>query len=278
MIKSQTNNSLNIADSNFKKLSIQVSLNGLSFCVSDSVTQKILIADDLNFKEKQTPIFVLDELIKLVEKHQLEHTHFNEVILIHKNTLFGLVPKSLFNPNHLSNYLKLNTKLLPTDVLSFDEIEHQDLINVYVPYMNINNYIYELFGEFTYMHNGTVLIDSLINKQNQDNGNSCYVYVSKHQLDITVLKQRKLTFYNSFEFETTEDFIYYLLFVMEQLELDTNHAVVNLFGAIEEGDAIHQICHKYIKNSNIYEPEIAKLEGLNNTVLETLDYTLKTTL
>ncbi|WP_424001532.1 DUF3822 family protein [Maribacter sp. IgM3_T14_3] len=278
MTKKKKNSSLNIADKNFKKLSIQVSLNGLSFCVADTVSQKLLISDRVDFSEEKNPMFVKDELQKLFQKHDIENMQFDEVIAVHRNTLFGLVPKSLFNQNHLNEYLKFNTRVLANDVLAYDEVENHELVNVYVPYTNINNYIYELFGEFDYMHNGTVLLQSLLNNQTQKQETTCFAHVNKNQLDITVLNQRKLLLYNSFKYNTKEDFAYYLLFVLEQLELDPKTVKVKLFGEIEEDDEIYQLCYKYIQNISIFEPSSSQLLKLGETSTSTIDFTLINTI
>ncbi|MEH6512280.1 MAG: DUF3822 family protein [Maribacter arcticus] len=278
MTRKTINNRLDIADKNFKKLSIQVSLNGLSFCVADTVVQKLLLSDSVDFVEEKNPMLVLDELKKLFQVHQLNNMEFDEVVVVHQNTLFGLVPKSLFNADHLFEYLKFNTKVLGTDVLSYDIVENHELVNVYVPYMNINNYIYELFGEFTYMHNGTVLLQSLMNNQTQNQETICYVHVSKSQLDITVLDQRKLLLYNSFLYSTKEDFAYYLLFVLEQLELDPKTASVKLFGSIEEDDPIFQLCFSYIQNISIFAPSSPQLIKLGEPETTSVDFTLINTI
>ena len=144
MTKKRKNNSTDISDTNFKKLSIQVSLNGLSFCVADTVSHQVLLSDTIIFQEELNPEELLSHLIGLFKKHELEEKSFDEVILIHRNTLFGLVPKPLFDPNTLTDYLKFNTKLFSNDALAFDEVEHEDMVNVYVPYTNVNNYIYDL--------------------------------------------------------------------------------------------------------------------------------------
>jgi hypothetical protein len=278
MIKKEINKGLDIADKNFKKLSIQVSLNGLSFCVADTVLQKVLFSDSVDFLEEKNPMLVLDELKILFQEHQFNNMEFDEVVVVHRNILFGLVPKSLFNPDHLFEYLKFNTKVLGTDVLSYDMVENHELVNVYVPYMNINNYIYELFGEFTYMHNGTVLLQALMNNQTQNQETICYVHVSKSQLDITVLDQRKLLLYNSFLYATKEDFAYYLLFVLEQLELEPKTAIVKLFGSIEEDDPIYQLCFSYIQNISIFAPSSPQLIKLGEPELKSIDFTLINTI
>lgn len=278
MTKKGNNNSADIADKNFRKLSIQVSLNGLSFCVADTVSQKLLYSDNILFKEELNPLTLLGELEKLFHKHGLHQKQFDEVVVVHRNTLFGLVPKSLFDVNEISSYLKFNAKVLPTDILAHDEVENQDMVTVYVPYMNLNNYIYDMFGEFTYMHNATVLVQSLLTNYGNTNDTVCYAHVSKKQLDITILAQKKLLLYNSFLYETKEDFVYYLLFVLEQLELNAEEVPVKVFGAIEEDDPIYQLCYNYIQNISIFAPAYPNHLELGEPGLASIDFTVLNTI
>ncbi|WP_289644752.1 DUF3822 family protein [Maribacter aestuarii] len=278
MTKKEIKTSEDIADKNFKKLSIQVSLNGLSFCVADTVSQKLLYSDSLAFQEELNPLTMLAELEKLFQKHDLHQKQFDEVVVVHRNTLFGLVPKSLFNADEISSYLQFNAKILSTDVMAYDEVEHQDIINVYVPYMNVNNYVYDLYGEFTYMHNGTVLIQSLLSSQGNTNTTFCYAHVSKKQLDITVISQKKLLLFNSFQYETKEDFTYYLLFVLEQLELNTEEVPVKLFGEIKEDDPVFKLCYDFIQDISIFVPGYPHHFELGELEVASIDFTVLNTL
>ncbi|MFD0797124.1 DUF3822 family protein [Maribacter chungangensis] len=278
MTKKRKNNSSDIPDKSFQKLSIQVSLNGLSFCVADTVSHKIVYSDYLVFPEELNIVAVQDQLDKLVKKHQLHQKQFDHVTVVHRNTLFGLVPKALFDANSLSDYLKFNTRIFPTDSLAYDELEHQDIINVYVPYANINNYIYDIFGEFTFFHNGTILIQSLLNGYGNQKDTICYAHVSKNQLDICVVAHKNLLLYNSFLYETKEDFAYYLLFVLEQLELDNDQVPVKLFGAIEEDHAVFKLCRKYIKKIIIFTPSSPQYLQLGEPEGPRIDFTVLNTL
>ena len=75
-----------------------------------------------------------------------------------------------------------------------------------------------------------------------------YVNVSKSSFDVVVLENKKLVFSNSFSYTTKEDFIYYILFTAEQIQLDT--AVFNLYfmGEIYIDSEIYKIAYTYIKN------------------------------
>lgn len=238
----------------FHKLSIQVSLNGLSFCILDTISNSIIASKQRHFGKELTPYQLQKELQEMLREYRVTDYGYSNVVVIHKNSLFSLVPKDLFDENELANYLKFNVKILTNDLMAYDEIEQQDVVNVYVPFMNINNYIYDLFGAFDYLHNGTVLIQALLQGNTESREPICYVHAGEEQMDITVLENKKLVFFNSFPFETREDFVYYLLFTLEQLGLDPETIKVRLFGNIEEGDPYYDICYQYIQNVSLFYP------------------------
>ncbi|GGW32991.1 DUF3822 family protein [Arenibacter certesii] len=258
----------------YYKLSIQVSLNGLSFCVLDTLSNTVISSERISFEGELTPYALQKEVKQLFEDHKIHKTNFTEVVVIHRNNLFCLVPNALFNKDELANYLKFNAKILANDHIVYDEIANMDMVNVYVPFMNINNYIFDLFGDFEFMHNGTVLIKNLINSHGNTNEPICYVHLMEGHMDITVIQNKKLLLYNNFSFTAKEDFIYYLLFTLEQLKLDTETTKLKLFGAVEEGDSLYQLCHTYIKDISIFIPSHANHFHLGDLERETIDFTL----
>ena len=269
----ESNNKVDPTTENFKKLSIQVSLNGLSFCVVDTLRNTILQSEQLHFGKELSPFEVQRELKDLLTNHQILDLDIADTVVIHRNNLFSLVPKALFDPDELANYLKFNAKILANDLIEFDEIESHDLVNVYVPYMNINNYIFDLFGEFEFVHNGTVILQSLLKSSGNLSEPVCYVHVGHNQMDIVVLSRKQLLFYNSFQYRTKEDFIYYLLFTLEQLDLDPEFIPVRFFGLIDEDDELYGICYEFIRHISLFVPDIG-YEATETIQEENLDYTV----
>ncbi|MEH6681526.1 MAG: DUF3822 family protein [Sediminicola sp.] len=263
--------------SEYNKLSIQISLNGLSFCVLDTIDNKILASERIHFEKEVNPFELQNKLKEIFQQYQVAKATFSEVIAIHRNQLFTFVPLALYNTDQMANYLKFNAKILANDLLAHDELESHEMVNVYVPFMNINNYIYDLFGEFEFKHSATIMVESLLNAPQNNQEPTCYVYVDREQMDITILSQKKLLLFNSYEFRTKEDFMYYLLFTLEQLKMDTETIKLKLFGTIEEGDPIYALCYKYVKHITIFIPgnSVPHLEG---TKEETIDFTVLNTL
>jgi len=238
----------------FHKLSIQVSLDGLSFCVLDTLQDVIVASKQRRFGKELSPYQLQKELQEMIREYRLEDYGYTSLVVIHRNSFFSLVPKDLFDEKELANYMKFNVKILANDMMAYDEIEQQDMVNVYVPFMNINNYIYGIFGAFDFLHSGTVLIQALLQGHTESREPVCYAHAAEDQMDIIVLEHKKLVFFNSFSYDTKEDFLYYLLFTMEQLNLDPASARVRLFGTIEEGDPYYEICYRYIQNVSLFYP------------------------
>lgn len=248
-----------------------MSLNGLSFCVLDTIAQKVVKSEAITFKTASTPYLLLKALKELFTRENLLHTPYEEVSVIHRNDLYCLVPKPLFDKEELPNYLKFNTKLLANDEIVFDELPNNDLVCVYVPFTNINNYLFECFGEFEFIHNSLVVIQTLL--QQKSNKTFCYAHVSPKFLDIIVMEQRELVLYNQFEYKTKEDFLYYVLFTYEQLGLDVETVKLKLFGTVEEGDELYTICYKYLKKVAVFIPKFGDYH-LGGKDKATIDLTL----
>lgn len=237
-------------DSFRKSVSIQFSLGGFSFCISNTETKEI---QHLTYYTFNSPVITPEALLKEIEVLYQQNSNildqkFEQVTVIHQNNLATLVPTPLFDENELNTYLAYSIKTLETDFIAFDALQQLDIQNVYIPYVNINNFFFQKFGTFEYKHHTTVLIDKLILHAKNNTALQFFVHVSTNSFDIVVLQDSKLLLYNSFSYSTKEDFIYYILFTAEQLELNPETLHFVFLGAIEESSELYQITYQYIRN------------------------------
>ena len=231
-----------------KSLSIQFSLGGFSFCVKDSTENLVEDFVDFPFDKKiSNPEDLAEKLELLFKENKLLQQDFSLIEAIHNNNLSTLVPNEYFDETELKSYLDFNIKTLNSDFITFDNLEQTDAKNIYIPYVNLNNFLFQHFGSFEYKHHSTILIDKLLS-QSKNKELSFYVCVAKHQLDITIITNGKLVFYNSFEFNTKEDFIYYILFTSEQLKLNPDTFTLTFIGEIEKESELYKIAYQYIRN------------------------------
>ena len=238
---------------NIKELSIQINLNGLSFCILNRNTNCIEFLNSIVFKSKLNPSDILERLKAELSSNTVFSEDFDAVTVIHQNELATLVPKALYNENNKADYLKFNSKILRTDFITEDEIAVNESVNVYVPYVNINNYIFDTFGAFVYKHSSSVLIDSISKIEENKEASKVYVNINKNTIEVLVFDKGKLQLLNTFEYYSKADFIYYVLFVYEQLQLDVETVPLNLAGQITLGDELYVAVYTYIRHVDFIE-------------------------
>ena len=257
-----------------QRLSIQISLSGLSFSILDVSSQTIVALKSFKKSRVLTPLELLDYLKFVIDTEHLKQNTFSQITVIYRNDLSTLVPETLFDETNIADYLKFNNKILPSDFISYDQLSN-GTVNVYVPLVNINNYIYDTFGAFTYKHYSTLFIEHLINLKDGLDSNM-FVDVDENQFEIAVLKEQKLIFYNTFSYSTKEDFIYYILFTAEQLQMNPETFPLVFSGLIDEDSELYEIAYKYVRhiskgNQDLgfqFEPDMKQVVA-NNPILLT---------
>lgn len=231
-----------------QKLSIQISLSGLSFCILNTTSNSISSYEHIPFDKKVNPFEALERLMHFFDTKPYLQDSFDDILVIHENDLSTLVPKPLFNEAHLADYLKFNSKILKSDYLSYDLLNNNESANVYVPYVNINNYIYENFGEFTFKHFSTILVEDILKREKNSESTKVYVHVCAQHFEIVAVANGQLILYNTFEYNCAEDFIYYILFTLEQLGYDPENIKTVLIGNISKEDELYNMAYTYIRN------------------------------
>ena len=79
-------------------------------------------------------------------------------------------------------------------------------------------------------------------------GEFVYAHLYESFLELLIIKDNKLLFYNFFEYKTAEDFVYFILFSCEQLKLDVEKLMLLFSGNILKKDKIYQLIYTYIRN------------------------------
>ena len=253
------------------RLSVQISLTGLSFLVSSQD------GDPLFFHEKKldrahTPEELLLECDDILKDTQELQGSFSNVQLIYSTNTYCTVPLSLFDENKASEYLKFNTKILGNDYIAYDTIKNHDMVVVYVPFININNYFFDRYGSFEYYHATSILLEQFLNKEKHHKDETVYLHVRNNEFDCIVIKNGALQLCNTYYYKTPEDFIYYVLFCFEQLKLNPDSVTTYICGDISKSDENFEVLYTYIRNISFVDhdfPNIGEQENHYQYILKT---------
>ncbi|MFD2907754.1 DUF3822 family protein [Flavobacterium ardleyense] len=250
----KTNN--DITQKTYKKLSIQVSLNGLSFCVFDVITNKILHTSTIDFEKNKV---VEEQLWRAFVDNTILTKSYDEIIVVHNNNLNAFVPSSLFDSNYLASYLQYNTKVFETDFFTFDTISPYEINNIYVPFVNINNFLLDQYESFEYKNSNSILVKKLLDLSRNTEEKQIFVHLQQNTFELVVVKNQELLLFNSFTYTAPEDLIYYILFSCEQLQLNPETILLKILGNCSEYDANFKIIYKYIRNCSLLDARIMSI-------------------
>jgi hypothetical protein len=255
-----------ITDKTYKKLAIQVSLNGMSFCVTNTLSNQPEVLQNIHFEhfQKNSNIENVFETVfndnpELIQK-------YDDIVIIHNNNLSTFVPTALFDSEFIGSYLQYSTKVFETDFITFDEISTYQMNTVYIPYVNLNNFFIDKFGTFDFKHSSSILVSKLLDLSKNIDEKKMFVHLNSNHFELIVVQNQQLLFYNSFDYKTPEDFIYYLLFTAEQLQLNPENFKLELLGAVNQEDKFFQIAFKYVRNTSLFHFE-NDFKSLNPSII-----------
>lgn len=241
-----------IITKNYRKLVLSIGLKGMSWCCIDTLNWEIANNGDVMFSGYAP---VEEQLWRVFVDNPALTRPYDEVVVLHNNGFNTFVPDALFDEQYLGSYLQFNTKVFETDVFAHDTVSNYEMNNIYVPLMNVNNFLIDQFGSFEYRHTASILVARLLEASRNIEEKQVFVHLQDDHFEIIAVQNQKLLLYNWFEYSEPQDFLYYLLFSMEQLFLNPETAKVRLLGAIDEGHACYALAYSYIRHIALYNPE-----------------------
>lgn len=242
------------------ELSIRLGAEAFTYCIFDSNTGKFLHLESYDLAEPGRKAYIpgdsepvdtarLDSLLK-GQMNWLTRAFSKKRILIEWGSS-TLIPHALFNEKEKTNIFEFNIAGGPhaDDELRDDHLQSLDAHVLYHIPRALNELLNKYFPNAGVCHHSSAIIQSLYHKyMNRENDKQLFVNTSRSHIDILALKGKKLEYFNSFRYNTAEDFMYYMIFVVEQLGLNPESAELMLVGEVDKHSSLSDLIHKYIRN------------------------------
>jgi hypothetical protein len=232
---------------------LQVSKNGVSYTIFNPQTNTFIGLESYMFNDIYNDYSLLAPLQEFITQATLLQKTFQKMVVSYVNNRATLIPKPIFQANDLAVYHQFNFAKQEEDVFKSDYLINISAYNVY----SIPDYIVNAFQKLNnvvFHHFSTSLIEaSLLYSKKTASTITVDVHVLPSSFQITVIKNQQLELYNSFNYQTSEDFIYYLLFVLNQLNIKNDEATIRLTGEVDKNSAIYDMLFKYINTIDFCE-------------------------
>ncbi|TLX71510.1 DUF3822 family protein [Labilibacter sediminis] len=248
-----------VIDQNFDKnittsyfLSIQLTLDGFSFCVLDPVSNEYIQFEKINASLNKS---LYETLKKELANNSLLKYPYQKIFITYYTSEYTLIPSPLYQKGHEETYLDFcilnNTDNFDNCIFS-NKIKMADSVCIFRMPKNIVDLIEQNFDETHYFCQATPFIESsLLNSTSDSSLYHVHIDLQLSSFDIIVTSGNNLKMHNLFKYNDQKDFLYYTLLIFEQLKLDTHSTKVFLSGKIDKSTDIYLLIKKYVKQVEI---------------------------
>ena len=243
----------NITEDNFVKkdsssynLSILIGMDRFSYAIIDSekhllALKSYLLKADITSAQPLQPalqeIFLEDKILKL---------SFNNTTVGLINNKSTLIPDKLFEPEETRVYLQNQVASLDNHQVFVDRVSDVAAKNIYAFDQEIFYLVKGYLPNAKFFHSSTSMLNGILSNQNGDVSKKVFINVKEDHLQIALVGGKELIFFNSFAYKDDKDFIYHVMLVFKQFDLDVENIPVFLSGQITDESKLYRMIYRYI--------------------------------
>ncbi|MCI7465889.1 MAG: DUF3822 family protein [Bacteroidales bacterium] len=234
------------------RMSICLQANGFSFSLIGNDSQKLYVVGEFECDLSGTIPTVMNTIKECFASIGVKMFRFANIRVVCTTQKNVWVPYKLFDIEKKKDYLKPVAEVHGNETVLSNVCEKVDAVSVFAYPMHKYSGVKILINKAEYCSQQQVLAEYAYDIS----GFSCNtLLVNKRQnaLDLTLFKGNSFTLSNTITYDTTEDMIYNLLFVLQQTEVDTE-AVKLLITGDNYTEAELQMLRRYVKDVSYANP------------------------
>lgn len=252
---------INLIDPSLKKykenieLSIQVSLDGFSFCIHTSGDEIRRAVRHYKFPRAVLQEDIFNHTDEVLQKDDLLRLPYQKVRVCFLNRKSTIVPEEYTDSNAFKKILQFNQ---PIDEL--DEIHHNSVHScnaklIFAVPSYFAGLITDKFNEVQFIHQAAPLLrysmeESIPNKE------LISIQLNKDFFDIVIIRDGKLKLYNSFLYVNSTDLLYFILYACKQLDIELKNTPILITGEQASNMALIKELRPYLsRQMSLRKPE-----------------------
>ncbi len=228
-------------------MSIQLSLDGLYYCVYDPV-ENLFVAYGYHAVAEPDMHFAKHEEIMLT--HDIFGEKYKRVDVGIESEGFTMVPTQLFDEQKIRETLTFTGHEPSEDShLAHDTIEVSGATLLYY----VPNFLYRFlrmqFDEVRILNTATPMINAMLMKreamQTRDLVN---ISMSTGKMVLAASHNNRLQLCTEYACHDVNDYVYMTMNAMQQLQFDANETQINVSGALDMGDERFALLQRFARN------------------------------
>lgn len=226
-------------------LSIQITLDGFSFCTLDPVRNKYIQFQHIQFTRNQPLINQIEDCFNSLEKLNLP---YKKTMVLVPTQVATLVPTPLFDNGDARKWLSFTHSIPEKQAIKANKIKMADAHNIFPVDENIEQLLRRQFPDPLFFHQHTPIIEgNLTTNMSNTQQTTLFINLAGDYFDLLAFGNNNLKLCNSFPVKSENDFIYFTLFTYEQLKLNPAETEIILSGTHSQFLQLSAHISKYVR-------------------------------
>lgn len=233
-------------------LSIQVGLDGFSFCILDRLPKKLIVLQHIPLIVGKLQ-FLAKKMETIFDQEQKLTAAYRSVSVSWSTNKATLLPKALADEQLVAKIAALTNEIGRNEELAVNDLPgfNQQLIFSYPK--ELMTLLNGKFTEFSFTHKSVPLLACAVEQRNEKK-NTLLINFEKQYVRMIVLKDRQIALYNSFYFKNEADFLYYTLNICHTLQIDPERDELLIGGYVADDSGYMRQLKKFVSNVYFLKP------------------------
>lgn len=228
-------------------LLIHIGIETFQYVIIDKVRDELKALVEYELPEISNQGDLIEAIHGLSECSREFKYPFNKIKISFDSYQFTFIPDELYQSGNDQEYAKFLKTSQNTDILC-NPIPAAKIKNIVGVNSNLYLALNRIFHHPKIYGQASTFIQGIKKAYTQNIEPSLYIDIHKKHIQIAYFKQSELSFYNMFDCINADELNYFILNVIESLQLDIEQTSVILSGKVIKDDEYYQRIEKYFKN------------------------------
>lgn len=233
------------------ELSLQLSPDGFSFCLLDTIRNKFVLIRA--FEPEENKYFSADKINDLLINDDFLTRHYKKARVIMPSRKFTLVPAPLYDPGKKEEYFTFNHILDESNTVIVNKLRDPDAYIIFDVSKNLNEIINSSYPGILPYHHVKPLLEHISHSRKSVNGNYIHIHVEREFFNLLIFNHNILKFCNTFTYRNINDILYYVMNAFKNLDIKQEETIF-FSGLTEKYDDLSSNFSIYVRNVKFAEP------------------------
>lgn len=146
------------------------------------------------------------------------------------SSYWTLLPKGIFQESSAASYLQFNHTPPEKWTVASEPVLGLDAYNVYAYDPEWREMVLNLFPRSRFLHQNSQFLSTVLQWAGQREGEYVFLHLETGYAQVSIFKNKNLLLTNAFTCQTEEDVLFFVLYTINQLQLETKQLNVFLSG------------------------------------------------